>query len=219
MHAADIIIEKLQEHVKSLINLKYLEIREIIDGEGEIKLSFSATITDRETDPGEHAEKSDRIKTTLSFSIRSTATVESQLNEHPELPFPLNGPVHTPDSSIPIHDDDGHEIAHDVNLSSPAAENAGKTKLGDMLDQAASKLDQPLIHMAIDEPGWNFGGLRTEFRIKATKAKWTKAAISLMLDLLDQCDGNVDRAKETLRPHAIRTIKTEFSSDKEAIGV
>lgn len=226
MHAADLIIEKLQDHVKSLINMKYPEIKEIIDTEGEIKLSFSATITDRETEPGEHAEKSDRVKTVLSFSIRSTAMIESQLNEHPELfdgegnakpPYPLNGPVHTP---LPETDEEGHGIASDANLSSPGAEDAGTTPLGDVLDQTAATQEQPLLNINLNEQGWNVGGLRTEFRVKAGKAKWIKPAISLIIDLLDKCEGNVERAKDILRPHTIagQTPEAAPATEPETVG-
>lgn len=201
MHAADTVIEKLQDQVKTLVNRNWPDINQMLDDEGELKIAFGVTLTNRDTQTGEQADKSDRLKMTLAFAKRYTDSVECKLTDHPELPFPLNGPCHTPDSTIPTHDDDGYELADDVNLSSPGAVDAGQTPIGEALDAAVSKTEQPLLNIALDESGWTVKGLRTDVRVKAKKAGWSAPALSLFLDQYDALGDNLERCKDFVRPH------------------
>lgn len=196
------VIAKMQEQSKILVNRKWLDIQRILEAEGEVKISLGTTLTMRDTEPGEQAEKSNRLRTTISFSERFTDSVECQLDGHPELNFSLSGPVHEP-QKFPTHDDDGNPVADDANLSSPGAVDAGTTPIGEALDQAAAGTVQPLLNITLDDPGWTVPGLRADVRLKAKKAKWSAPALNMFLGLIDECGDNLTKVKELVRPHTI----------------
>jgi hypothetical protein len=221
MQAADVLL-KLIPLIEGLVNREWSEIDRILEKEGEIKVTFQATLNNRETAPGEQAEKSNLLRVNISFSERFTASAECELVSHPELPLSYGGPCHTPDLSLAGNDEDG-DIPVDANLSSPGAEDAGTTPIAEALDQAATETEQPLIRWDDDEPldqsGWTVGGLIAKFRYCAKRSKWTHAAVSLMADQLVAI-ADVEKIKETIRPHiAGAQPEEQVASEQEAIGV
>jgi hypothetical protein len=61
-------------------------------------------------------------------------------------------------------------------VSSPGAEDAGETALGEVLDAATAKTKQPLVELNLDQPGWTAPGLILEFKMKAKDAGWPVTA-------------------------------------------
>ena len=72
---------KSKEQVGELIGREWPEISRILDKDGEIKLSLGITVTNREAESGNHAEKDSRIRTTLAFAEKFTDSVESPLDD------------------------------------------------------------------------------------------------------------------------------------------
>ncbi len=109
-----------------------------------------------------------------------------------------------PAEGIVDRDEEGNIIPDGANVSSPGAEDAGSTPLGEAIDRAAAATDQPPIRWDPEEPleqaGWTVGGLVAKFRFCARKAKWTHVATSMFSDEL-LLIGDVERIKETIRPH------------------
>lgn len=80
-------IGHIQNHVAKLTGENWPEIGRILEKEkGEIKISFGVTLNSREPEPGTQAEKDDRVKTTISFSERFTASTESALESDDSQP-------------------------------------------------------------------------------------------------------------------------------------
>lgn len=75
------IIARAQEHVEILVTRQWEEIAPILEEEEEITLALQVKVTRRATQPGEHADKSNRIRTALSFSSRHTDSVEGELDD------------------------------------------------------------------------------------------------------------------------------------------
>lgn len=77
------IADKIAEQVRTLILRNWGIITPILNeeegGEGEIKLAFGTTISDRSATPGEEADKDNRIKTTLSFSAKHSDKIEAAI--------------------------------------------------------------------------------------------------------------------------------------------
>lgn len=87
---ADEVINKAPAQVCELLEKHWPEIEPLINEEGEVSVNFQTTITFKTTEPGEHADKSNRIKTTMSFSKRVTDSREAQLTkdtDQEELPL------------------------------------------------------------------------------------------------------------------------------------
>lgn len=94
-------------------------------------------------------------------------------------------------------------IPDGANVTSRAAEAAGTVNLGDKLGEAAASSEAPKLSIMLDEPGWTAGGLRTEVRVKAKKAKWAETQIQLLLDVIDGCGGDLEKVKDSIRPHVV----------------
>lgn len=74
------------------------------------------------------------------------------------------------------------------------------TSIGDALDSAAAKTDQPQVMIPeFNLPDWGPKTLRNEFKKAAAKAGWPILAVTT---LLDQCKGNdLAAIRATLAPH------------------
>lgn len=84
---AELLVEKISDQVKTLIGRNYPDIRSLLEADEEVKLSFGVSITDRKAEPGTHADKDNKIITTISFSKRHTDKIENSLPDpmQPEL--------------------------------------------------------------------------------------------------------------------------------------
>ena len=88
--AARDIVAITSEHVYTLVGRKWPEISRILEADEEITLTFKVQITKKgDAEPGEHADKANRLKTSLSFSERYTDTEDAELpdTEQPQLEF------------------------------------------------------------------------------------------------------------------------------------
>lgn len=188
------IVRLSSEQVSALISRNWQDIQTNLDEEEEITLGIKIKITNRSTEPGEQADKSERVKSALSFSKRFTDSIEAALADpdQPELSF--SGPAHIP---VPVFDDDGNEIpVHDIGH-----EDAGTTNLGDAIGSAVSQVDTTKIVLSL-RSDWEANPLVKAFNAAAKKAEWPEAAIGLMKDQLKACE-TVSAMIETLRPHVI----------------
>lgn len=80
---------------------------------------------------------------------------------------------------------------------------AGQTNIGDALNGAAVKTEQPqLVIGGFGLDDWTGKGLLTAFVTGATNAGWSKASISAMRGQIKAMD-NVDAIKELLKPFVI----------------
>lgn len=91
------IVDKSREQVGQLIGRRLPDINRILGKEGEIKLSFGTTVTNRDAEPGAQADKDQRIKTTIAFAEKFTDSMESALDDptQPDLPLAANGDAAT----------------------------------------------------------------------------------------------------------------------------
>jgi hypothetical protein len=200
------ITAKTAEQIVVLINRNWPGIRERLEeDEGQIKLAFNVTITDRETEPGEHADKSNRIKTTISFSKRFTDSTEAALDDpsQPMLPS-LSGPAHVPQV---FNDEEGEEV-HTDEIGN---ENAGRINLGDAIGAAAAGTDAPKIVLSLA------GDWQPNVLVKAAKkamkdAGWNTAQIDLLSEQLKACE-SASEMVATLRPHAVEIVGAEPQLD------
>lgn len=87
---AHVIAQKIGDQVQQLVERNWRDISEIIEGDesGTIKVGFSTVINDRAPEPGAHADKDSRIATTMSFSVKTSDKIESDIPDpmQPELP-------------------------------------------------------------------------------------------------------------------------------------
>lgn len=197
----DDVIPKLQDQLAVLVRRHWDDIFATLDDEGESKFNLAAILTNRSTEPGQQASKSDRCKLTISYSHRTSDSVECTLTAGNQPELPLNGPAHNPEPYKARFDGDGNELPSNLGQSSPGADDAGTTSLGDALDAAAAATGAPRIQMALDEPGWVANGLLSKFKCEAKLAKWSKAQISLMVGLIKKCGDDAESIKTLLRPH------------------
>lgn len=80
-HTAEEIITAAQNHIATLVSRKWPEIVRILEKEGEIAISAKIAVTAREATPGEHADKDNRVKTTVSFAEKFSDSTETALGE------------------------------------------------------------------------------------------------------------------------------------------
>lgn len=90
----------------------------------------------------------------------------------------------------------------------PAANEPGTTSVGDVMDNAASKLDAPQIVLDLTKEDWEHVALNRAFKKAAKIAQWTAPQISLMQDRLRECS-TVEAMIETLRPHVMAAPVTQ----------
>lgn len=97
---AHVIAQKIGDQVQQLVERNWRDISEIIEGDesGTIKVGFSTVINDRAPEPGTHADKDSRIKTTLSFAVKTSDSVESDIPDPAQTSLPLGAP----DEDAPI---------------------------------------------------------------------------------------------------------------------
>lgn len=79
---AHTIAEKAGDQIRTLLGRNWREISEILDDAdtgNEIKLACSITITDRVSAPGEHGEKDNRVKSSMSFAVKTSDSIESEI--------------------------------------------------------------------------------------------------------------------------------------------
>lgn len=192
------ILAKIIEGVTTTFNRNWAGVREILEEDEEITVPFKITITNRDTEPGQQADKSQRVRVTMGYAKRHTDSVEYSLSDPDQGELPLNGPAHDPQ---PFIDQFGDEVPEGVNVSSPGAEEAGTTSVGDVLDAAASVNEAPKVDIDLDEPGWTPGGLLTKFRVQAKAAGWKKPQTSVIVDLIKSAGTDLDAIKAILRNH------------------
>lgn len=130
-------------------------------------------------------------------------------DEHRPLFPDANGQDSTGKTPAPIppaptfEDEEGNEF-DPSKAQTPGGEDAGTTSVGDVLDSAVVKTDQPLVSFPdLDEPNWQAGGLIKAFEIVIKKAKWSKVAISMFLAQLRDCGEDVEAIKRLIRPQTI----------------
>ena len=158
---AEEIIEALREHVGVLVGRKWPEISRILDKDGEISISAKISVTKREPELGEHADKDDRVKTTISFAEKFTDSTESALEDpaQPELPL------------------EERESAEDVEeQEEPEAQETGLPKLPFIANELSLS---DAVH---------FG---KEFKRAAKAAGWTKEQTDEVAAKLKACDSIV----------------------------
>lgn len=90
---AQAVAAKIAEQHEQLTARNWPEIEATMeaDDDGEVKLSFSTTVTNRPAEPGSVASKDSRIKTTLAFSLgKKSDSIDSPFPEADQLDLPGN---------------------------------------------------------------------------------------------------------------------------------
>lgn len=206
------IVDKTSGQTETLISRNWPEMRRILEKEEELKVTLSVTITDRKTEPGEQADKSNRIKTTISFSERFTDSVEAALEESDsdqgQLAFnrteqvqqpPVNGATTT---LVEEFEADQAGKPEDAPLVDPAF---ATTSLGEALAKAAAGKELPTVPVVISGD-FTAEKARAQFRKAAKKTGWPEAAI----DLLDDAAKAAETLEGTL---AILNAHTRYSEE------
>jgi len=85
---ASLITEKVAEEVKTLMARNWPQIKPIFVEDQGVKLSFKVDITNRESEPGEHADADKRVRVTIAFGVRHSDSIDAALPDptQPELP-------------------------------------------------------------------------------------------------------------------------------------
>lgn len=88
-HTAAEIIDAAQQHINTLVARQWPEINEILENEEEITISAKIVVTARTAEVGEHPDKDNRVKTTISFAKKFSDSTESALDDPDQGELPL----------------------------------------------------------------------------------------------------------------------------------
>lgn len=206
---AEEIRTKTAEQVAALIARNWSGISTMMEDADGINLSFKVAVDHRTSEAGQHPDKDNRIKTTISFSKRVTDSIDGVLEDGAQGKLPFNGPAHTPKSKPKTDDEDAQALGAIGN------DKAGQTSLGDALNAAASQTQNALLDIDLGKDDWEPKHLLKVFRGAAKKANWTAEQISTLADVLKQCTNAKDMV-ETLKSHCVGSTAESKESQPAA---
>lgn len=215
IHPAKAVCDAATNHLETLIRRHWDELGDLLEDAEEVTVSAKIVITSRDPEIGEHPDKDNRVKTTISFSKKVSDSMDSALNDprQPELDLDSR-PVNTiaPAEPRTIHPhavtaEDNGDGTGKVVASFSVGTGGLVTSLADKLAQAAA--GKPLPRVKVDFPdGFNSNKYRSLFRKAAKKQGWPEVCIDIIEDVADEAawadatTENPARALDVLRAHS-----------------
>lgn len=189
---AEEIITAGQEHLRTLIGRKWPEISRIIDKDGEITIAAKIAVTAREPEPGKHADKDNRVKTTISFAEKFSDSTESALEDPSQPELPLATKIAATDVTEQFTD--GEEV--DTELTQEEMDDAAAQAEAEQGTEGLPKIAFLANELTLADAN----RFAKEFKRAAKAAEWPQEKIDIMRNTLAQFDSIVEM-QECLKPY------------------